>query len=66
VFKLRIFSRPNGLLLVAKGGADVDMVNLRFTPGRGIPLGCLISLLSAFFSNYSTIIKRFAQKLAEL
>src|ERR1700738_534909 len=42
------------------------MVNQRFTDCLPIQWGCLISLLSPFFSNYSTNIKRFAQMLAEL
>jgi hypothetical protein len=41
------------------------MVNQGFTGGPRIPSGCLIYLLSPFFSNYSTNIKRFAEKLAK-
>jgi len=42
------------------------MVNQRFTASRRIQGSRLISLLSPFFSNYSTNIKRFAEMLAEL
>src|SRR6202048_2825454 len=42
------------------------MVNQRFTDCLPIQWGRLISLLSPFFSNYSTNIKRFADKLAKL
>ena len=40
------------------------MVNQRFTARRRIHRGGLIYLLRPFFSNYSTNIKRFAEKLA--
>src|SRR6202048_4941690 len=42
------------------------MVNQRFTDCLPIQWGRLISLLSPFFSNYSTNIKRFADKLADI
>ena len=41
------------------------MVNQRFTASPQIQRGRLIYLLSPFFSNCSTNIKRFAWKLAE-
>jgi hypothetical protein len=42
------------------------MVNERFTGGLWIQGASLISLLSPFFSNYSTNIKRFTEMLAKL
>jgi hypothetical protein len=42
------------------------MVNQRFIVRPRIHTGVLIYLLNPFFSNYSTIIKRFAWKLAPL
>jgi hypothetical protein len=42
------------------------MVKQRFTAGLSISVGPPYRLLSEFFSNYSTNIKRFAWKLARL
>jgi hypothetical protein len=47
-----------------KNIAPANMVNRRFTARRRIRCGGLIYLLRAFFSIYSTNIKRFALMLA--
>jgi hypothetical protein len=64
--KRRISLRQAGFRLAGNCAVAAIMVNQGFTGTLRFQGARLISLLSPFFSNYSTNIKRFAEMLAKL